>query len=298
MLFHFIPRLRSGGFWKVFSQEAIVSFCIGFPLFLYLIYRLKYSNSRSYHPDISGLLELRFFVLELGSWWDSFGLLLPLATVGALVLVVRRKWTSLLFPSLAFLLVFAFHFLDGGFYIGYSRFNLFLLPPLLALAWEALRFGASRLPAYTLGTLALIVGSSLVLSPIHFDGSRQPHWGVYALDVGEHSYPYRQALAYLKQNHAGKKTRLTGLYFTYSVDFYLAPKEMPEITLVEKPADESALMDSLLAASELDKFDVVLYHVLGDTIPAPNNLHGYGMEKIFRNQAHVLVLFSHPHSPH
>ncbi len=281
--------------WKAWAREAVVFFCVAFPLFLYLFYRLRLNTSRGYHPEASNLLDPRFLILVARSWWDSFGLLLPLSAAGAALLLRRRsryKWPALVFPCLAFFLVFLFHFLDGGLYVGYSRFNLFLLPALMALAWEALRYGAVRRPSLAVAALVLIFAANLALTPLNPDGSRKPNWGIYASEIGDHSYPYREALACVKREHAGEKIRLTGLYYPYATWFYLGPDGVPELSLVDKPADEGATLDSLLAASAAEGFADVLYHVIGDTVPAIVDVHGYGRRREFRNQAHVLVLFS------
>jgi hypothetical protein len=291
------PLLKEAG------REAVVVFCVAFPLCLYLFYRFRFGHSRSYNPEPQGLLNAHLLFLELRSWWDSFGLLLPLALAGALPALRkcggkrRQALPNLVFPALAFFLVFALFFLDGGLYVGYSRFNLFLLPSLLALAWEALRYGAMRHPALTAGALALIVAANAFLSPVNADGSKLPRWGIYGNDIGDHYYPYREALLALKRGGFGGKARLTGLYYAYPTGFYLRPEEMPEQSLVAKPDDEAASMDSLLAASADEGFEAVLYHIIGDSVPALPNLHGYGNTQVFRNRAHALVLFTRPRSP-
>jgi hypothetical protein len=286
-------RLRQ--FWwpsRPWREEAAVFFCVGFPLFLYLGYRLRAGISRGYIPEFSHAADAHLLLAMARSWWDSFGLLLPLAMAGALLAFRRRKWETLLFPGLAFILTAAFHLFDSDLYIGYSRFNLFLLPCLLALAWQALRCGAYRIPAATLAGLALLLAANIILSPVNADGSKKPHWGVYGTDVGDHAYPYREALLQLKQGGFGKRARLTGLYYPYPADFYLKPDQLPEQTLVAQASGERALMDSLLAASDREGFAAVLYHVLGDSVPVPEDPHGYANTRVFRNQAHALVLFS------
>ncbi|MEO7425498.1 MAG: hypothetical protein ABI036_09950 [Fibrobacteria bacterium] len=278
--------------WRSWLEEAAVIFCVGFPLFFYICYRLQAGISRGYLPEFSHVLDAHLLFAAARSWWDSFGLLLPLALAGALLALRRRKWETLLFPGLAFVLTAAFHLFDLGIYIGYSRFNLFLLPCLLALSWQALRYGAFRIPAATLAGLALLLAGNIILSPVNADGSKKPHWGVYGTDVGDHAYPYREAVLQLKQAGLGKHARLTGLYYPYPTGFYLEPDQMPVQSLVAPASDEAVLMDSLLAASDREGFTAVLYHVLGDSVPVLKNPHGYGNIRIFRNQAHALVLFS------
>jgi hypothetical protein len=189
-----------------------------------------------------------------------------------------------------------FHFLDFRAYIGLSRYNLLLLPPLLALAWEAVNAFGDRFRPATGAGLAAILIVDLVLSPYHADGSRKAGWGVYGTDVGEHDYPYREALERLAAEYGNGRTLLAGAYYPYRTGFYLGKPDWPEQTLLpesaalDPPAAEAARMDSLLEASYRAGYAAVLYHVLGP-VPAAPDPGPYRKIEVFRNQAHGLILF-------
>ncbi len=292
-----LPALISRGSfpWKDLFAEARMAFCIFFPLFLYLGLRIRLGNTRSYAPDIAYLGDIGLWLTQSRSWWDSFGLLMPLSLGGALLLMLRGKWNLLAFLGLTFFIDATFHFLDDRQYTGYSRFNLFLLPSLISLAWETLRFGAVRMIPATVGVLTLVTAANLILSPVQWDGSKKAGWGIYGSDIGDQYYPYREALDWLAKKHKGQKARLSGLYYPYFTSFYLKEKGWPEQNLVAKPLDEASLMDSVLEASNREGFEAVLFHVMGEP-KVPTDLHGYKNAKIFRNCAHALILFSHSES--
>jgi hypothetical protein len=140
--------------------------------------------------------------------------------------------------------------------------------------------------------MAVIV-SNAFLSPILPDGSKKPLWGIYGVDTGEHDYPYRQALKTLVERHGGEDVLLTGHHYRYLARFYTGHLEWPAQRLVSaEPVDETARIDSALAAAAGEGRRAVLYHVLGPGYRAPGKLHGYGNVQVFRNDAHTLVLFS------
>lgn len=285
--------VRKAWDWKAGFHEARIQFCLALPLSLYLLYRFRFGSPRPYSLQLANLADPDLPLRLSRSLLEGFALLLPLALAGLALMVVRRKRAVPAFLVLTLVLGVAFHYLDDRHFIGYSRFNLFLLPGLLALAWEPLRLGAVRRPALTAACLAAATAVNLRLSPILSDGTKRPFWGVHGEDVGEHYYPYRDALAWLATRHPGEKARLAGLHYGYFSRFYLREGYPLEQVLAEPvdPADEPARLDRLLAAAERDGVQALLYHVPGDFRP-PGNAHGYGNMKVFRNRAHALVLFS------
>jgi hypothetical protein len=144
-------------------QEVSVYFCVVFPLALYLFYRGQLGIFRGYHPHPANLADLSLFLILLQSWWDSFGLLLPTALVGVLVTLCRRGWrcAEIIFPSVAFSFIAAFHFLDSPLYTGYSRVNIFIMPGINKLARPAGRGGGYRNHPINIWVLGKIVSGNI-----------------------------------------------------------------------------------------------------------------------------------------
>jgi hypothetical protein len=133
------------------------------------------------------------------------------------------------------------------------------------------------------------------MSPINWDGTKKPLWGVYMADTAEHYYPYREALEWLKTNHEDDRILFSGMYYPYiSFAFYFGKldwKPDHEIVLTEKTEDYRALLSDALTKADADNFDVVLYQVAGDQIPQIADSHHFVQEKVFKNDAHTLVVY-------
>ena len=77
-------------------------------------------------------------------------------------------------------------------YLGHARFMLYLLPPLLTLAWNAVvTLGKSR-PVLLSGVMAICLAGNLWMSPLRLDGTRVAGWGDTLIDTQGHHYPYPQ----------------------------------------------------------------------------------------------------------
>ena len=139
------------------------------------------------------------------------------------------------------------------------------------------------------------VVANLWMSPINWDGTKKPFWGVSMADTAEHYYPYREALTWLKTNHEDDRILFTGMHYPYiSFAFYFGKLEWEpnhEIVLTEKTEDYRAVLSQALAQASADNFEVVLYQVAGNQIPQIADSHNFVQEKIFKNDAHTLVVF-------
>jgi hypothetical protein len=65
-----------------------------------------------------------------------------------------------------------------------------------------------------------------------------------------------------------------------------------EIILVENTEHQTALISEALAKANADNFEVILYQLTGDEPPQIPDSHGFVEEKIFRNDAHTLIVYS------
>lgn len=281
-------RSRSPGPWL---DEARVHFCTGLPLLLYLACRAGFGDPRPAGLHVPNLWHPEFALRLAHSLWDSFGPLLPMACLGFAALLRRGKRLVPLFLASTALLNAALHYLDDYNFIGYSRFNLFLLPGLLALGWESLRWPSarSRRPAIAVLTVAGLLCA--LLNPVFPDGSKRPFWGVYGVDTGEHYYPHRQAFAALAERYPGEKALFTGHHYLYLARFYTGTRDWPVQSLLpHPPADGAAALDSVLASAAAEGYAAVLWQVTGEW-REPEKRHGFDRMVVFRNRAHVLVLF-------
>ncbi|MGZ9223583.1 MAG: hypothetical protein ACXW4Q_15870, partial [Anaerolineales bacterium] len=64
-----------------------------------------------------------------------------------------------------------------------------------------------------------------------------------------------------------------------------------EIVLTEKTEDQQASLSEALAKADADNFEIVLYQVAGDEIPQVADFYGFVEGKIFRNDAHTLIVY-------
>lgn len=110
--------------------------------------------------------------------------------------------------------------MDGPFYLGYSRWNLFVIPIVFYLAYQFLTPAPKQ--TLLLCLVALIAGNYF-LNPIMPDGVRINYWGCPNIDGAEYYYPYEQAIRYLKSERNIKSVMLLGQYFPHwGIQFYQA----------------------------------------------------------------------------
>jgi hypothetical protein len=134
---------------------------------------------------------------------------------------------------------------------------------------------------------------SLAITPINLDGSKRPHWGSYSVDTAEHYYPYREALSWLRANSNGR-TLSAGLTSPYPFDFYTYQLGwQPTWVIRRAEPDESDIMalSQALAEAEKWKYQYILFHVLGSDIPKLSDTGDFRQAAIFRNSAHILVIY-------
>lgn len=296
-LIRFVPLTRARLHWSYIADEARLAVCVLFPLFVYILFRKYFGDPRGYTPHLQNLIEAGGYAKYGQSFLEQFGPFLVLFLVGVAVLVRRRRHAVAGFLVLSFAAVCLFHLLDSVGFAGLSRFNLFLLPAVLVAAAVLVGELAQARRALTALLLVLVIAFNLVLSPLNLDGSKKPLWGNYGIDTAEHYYPYRTALRWLRDNHPADEIRFAGLSYYYWFAYYFmrlhwqADHDVVQGDNVEGDAQTLAVENALRDAAR-DGRHLVLYHVRGDTVPEPAEMHGFDVEKVFRNQAHILVLYA------
>jgi hypothetical protein len=287
-------------------KELIIVLCILVPSFLYLYFRGSLALTRRYSLTLSNLFDLTIYPVMGRALIDQFGLSLIFFLIGCALLLRKKQHFNVWFFFLVIVGTSLFFALDNKTYVGYSRFNLDILPPILA----GTKIFLDQIPRRNvwIGPViaAIAICTNLLISPLNLDGTKKPLWGNYLTDTAEHYYPYRDALIWIKDNYGAEKILSTGMYYPYfSLKFYISQLDwhprMDELSI----GNESEFISSELShkthiedvtqsltQAELDGYSVVLYHVLGDKIPILQSGSHFHLEKIIRNQAHLLAIYT------
>ena len=198
------------------------------------------------------------------------------------------------FLSLVFLYPL-FYAVDVLSYTGYSRFNLFVLPQILAGSSILIKQIINYRKILAIATACVILAINLWTSPVFIDGTKKPLWGNYLTDTSEHYYPYREALVWLQNNYENERIMFTGMYYDYIFEFYFAQLNWhptSRLLLTNNGDNDAVSLSSGLAEAENAKINIVLFQVLGNEIPKVKDIgHYFYEERIFRNDAHTLVIY-------
>ena len=173
-----------------------------------------------------------------------------------------------LFLSLFFLYPLFFA-VDTLIYAGYSRFNLFVIPPVLAGTWMLIKpLMENRKSIGAIAGLCHPV-NQFVGQPGAHDGTKKPLWGNTLTDTSEHYYPYREALEWLKNNSEHEPIMFAGMYYPYSFGFYFGQLGWTPVHTVLMTTDISnpISLAQALTQADVEHINMVLFQVLGDQNP-------------------------------
>jgi hypothetical protein len=276
--------------------ELGIGFVVLAPVFLYTFFRVTLTSTRTFTPRVSNLFDLTNYRFVMVSFFEQFGSFLFFFIAGCVLLVRDKAFETVVGYVVLILAVLAFHMMDYNVYAGYSRFNLFVLPPILA--------GSSRLITWVtkqrlyFGIMLVFTGivMNLVLSPVHLDGVKTPYWGSFRIDDSEHYYPYQDALVWLKNNQAKKRMLFTGLDFYYPFQFYwnkLDWKPRKDGIPSETIEDETVAVTSALEKAERERYSVVIYRVIDENLVLPQDTGAFRVQ-VIKNSAHSLIIFYKP----
>ncbi len=202
------------------------------PLAVFLFFRETMGHIRpvAFHPE--HLWDPVLYGTVVVSICEQAGGLLIPAAIGLVVLCRERRFLYLGFLLLAAGASILLHFVDSPLYIGYSRFNLFALPSVLALSVLGVRTcSGTRIALYPL--LLLTVGINLLQSPVAGDGGRREGWGTYAYDCSEQILPLREALERIDSYGTCSRLYVAGLANDYPFAFYLR-RTSPEVRVQDR----------------------------------------------------------------
>jgi hypothetical protein len=282
-------------------EEFPVVFCVLYPYLLYMAFRFYLTNirgyTRAYSPDISNLFNINLYKLTGRSFIEQFGIFLPFFFWGLFLLLSRKDYSVFSFTLLLFIGIPLFYGLDSlsqG-YIGYSRFNLFVLPPILFGSVSALNQVSKWGKTASALLACFAIAANLAISPVNLDGTKVPDWGNYLIDTSEHYYPYDQALLWLKNNHGSQRILFSEMYYQYYLSFYFVKFNWHptyDFRISPENVDENSDLLRVLSEARQGSFNEVLYQVRENYLPQADETGDFCIEKIFKNQAHRLLLFS------
>ena len=280
-------------------EEVRIALAVLLPIVFFLFLRGKLSQqSREFSFHLANLGKPIVYATILKSFYQQIGLLLGLLFVGSCIFLLffKKEYSQTGFYVALVFLYPVFFAVDTLIYTGYSRFNLFVLPAVLAgvaiLIRELMRY---KKIIVTFAACAILV-VNFWISPVNLDGTKKPLWGNYLTDTSEHYYPYRAALEWLKSNNGQNPVLFAGLYYPYDFDFYFGqldwkPAYYPQL-MAKYLYSNSLNLSQAVAEADADHINIILFQVLGNNktavIPTVGSFHE---EKTFINQAQALVVY-------
>lgn len=285
--------------YSVFSKvgNVLLTYFLLLTPILYFFAVQNKDVARGFHLSISNLLDPEIYIVYLRALFEQFGLLILLFLGGLINTLHKRAYPSFLFFVFLFIGYSLFFMIDEKIYIGYSRFNLFLLPPVIAVSTLLLKSIISSRKWLAFVVISAGILSALLLSPIQRDGTKTPYWGNYLFDTSEHYYPMDSAISWLSENEPEENLLISGLYYQYFIKFYFNKynwhPDPYEILLIEKGSlDDQENLETALSKADEEGFDKVLFFVMGESLPEAPPGSDFHQEAVFLNLSHELLLFS------
>ncbi len=274
--------------------EARVVFVTLGPGVLYLMLRAMH-GSRPYQPHFENFLSAEIWLHAARSVVEQFGFLWLPALAGGWLLARRRAWAQLLAAGALFAGMWLFHLVEEPRWVGLARFNLLLLPAVLALAWEGLGGLLHRRTAAMVALLLLLAGNAW-LSPVDRTGHRAV-WG----GSGERWYEFSDCLEGIRKLKPDARFALANVSHSYGIgmtlqrlDWWVEPANLP----VANPND---VMGTLRAALELagrGNFDFVIFRWEGTpTISADYQHMNYRRLSDYPSRGGTLTVFAQTQPP-
>ncbi len=280
--------------YSAFSHEVVICFLLVFPALLYLIFRTSTAEIiRGNVPEANILFSVSTYKVIIQSYLEQFGPYLIILFAGCILLIRQRKYIRVSFYLATIVFFLVFFSIDDWRYIGYSRFNLLILPEILACGVVVIhRLKDRKIIGPALSILILVI--NFYISPINLDGSKKPFWGNYNYDTSEHYYPYEETLQWVKDSNNYGTLLFTGMKYPYYLDFYFSKLNwFPVYTIIESKDTHNEKEDILekLAIGKEKNYTFVIYQIAGRDIPAFENGIGYAHKQAFCNMAHCLLVF-------
>jgi len=295
----YLERKFSG--WSNWLRDEMqIAFSVLFPITFYLVWRALFMDRRDFSIYLPNLLNLDLYMVTTQAWLEQFGVYFFLFCGGVLLLFLRKKYVAALFYSLV-LLAFSLFYLSDKLainYAGYSRFNLFLAPPILAGAIVSIKSLIGKNPKLGVLLAGILIVANLSMSPVNLDGTKKPMWGDYQENTSEHYYPYRETISWLRATYPNEAILFSGLYFPYFFRFYFEKYNWTpdyETLYSDETMEDAKSFDLALKEAKDKNIKIIVFQAQNknhDTLPAKAG--DFYLERLFENQAHLIAVYRAP----
>lgn len=289
------------------------------PAAVYFYFRTQGPSVRfPYSFYLPNFTEPALYRIFFTSLWQQCGVLLVFSVVG-LVCAWRSRPRIVVFCVIV--LVGYFLFFCGSAsrrvpvgdvtlpgYLGYARFNLYLIAPLSALAWQGVVWLNGKRRGLLLAATAIWVALNLWMSPLHADGTRIAGWADQLIDTEGHHYPYPELYRWFGETVGEQRASVAvvGRRYSYDVgDQMYARRFGLDLDITTQPFEASAKLrvgESLMSAEQLRRefeqataglpeYIVIHEPAWGPQWPDPPTLGQYGLAAEFVRGGHRLIVY-------
>ena len=289
----FMTRRGEWSFATVLAEARVAFVTLG-PGVLYLLLRAMH-GSRPYQPHFENFLSAEIWLHAARSVVEQFGFLWLPALAGVWLLARRRAWAQLLAAGALFGGMWFFHLVEEPRWVGLARFNLLLLPAVIALAWECLGALLHRRTAAMMALLLLLAGNAWH-SPVDRTGQRAV-WG----GSGERWYDFSDCLDGIRKLKPDARFALANVAHSYGIgmtlqrlDWWVEGFNLP----VANPNDAMATLRAALEMAGRGNFDFVIFRWDGPPPIAQNFQHGnYRRLSDYSSRGGTLTVFARTQPP-
>lgn len=234
------------------------------PYFIYFSYR---GSTRTYDLNLFNVFEVCNWKIIAISILEQYGAIFLVVILFIFIKLYQRavdlRFGISVFTIIAYILFFMSDgpvintegFLKGSRYLGYSRFNLYLMPGIFTIFSYACASVPNRkdwLPCI----IFIVIALNIFMSPVQIvSGKRQAGWGDYSYSTSEYNYLYNELFAEIKSNKNINKVLIVGRSYPYPDEFYLKKFGLDKRKL------KVAETEDINSSYDFTDFDLIVLHV-------------------------------------
>ncbi|MCG8528095.1 MAG: hypothetical protein MI748_17060 [Opitutales bacterium] len=212
---------------SLFTKDNVVfAFVIVIPLAYYVLLRKLSGDPRGYSPNWENFSNWYLYQFLIKTFWEQFGVLVLGSLIGIVSMLAQKRFLHLISVLIIGSSSIAFFFLDFAANVGYSRFNLYLIPTLLFLTYEGVK-QIEKIEFYRLGkylsylTVVALITGNLFFYPLTTEGVKKPKVFSNTQDTREQSFPLKKGFDYIRE--LDEKSTFSIILHTYDYfwQFYL-----------------------------------------------------------------------------